>query len=92
MSLHLHTFASNSIIFMLTVPMDDLGDTAQMDYDEELRCPVCFLLLVDPTTLNCGHTMCKLCLARWYNVSKKKECTVCRQQWEGQPKVNTTIR
>lgn len=77
---------------MLTVPMDDLGDTAQMDYDEELRCPVCFLLLVDPTTLNCGHTMCKLCLARWYNVSKKKECTVCRQQWEGQPKVNTTIR
>uniref|UniRef100_A0A8C5W7P0 LON peptidase N-terminal domain and ring finger 2 n=1 Tax=Leptobrachium leishanense TaxID=445787 RepID=A0A8C5W7P0_9ANUR len=40
-------------------------------------CPKCKLLLLDPVTLNCGHTFCKNCLCG----SDSVECTLCRSRY-----------
>ncbi|CAL1527053.1 unnamed protein product [Lymnaea stagnalis] len=62
------------------------------DLEEEFACSVCLRLAVQPTTLTCGHTSCRICLAKWYFNSKKKECPMCRQTYMGHPKVNFQLR
>ncbi|CAG5135813.1 unnamed protein product [Candidula unifasciata] len=62
------------------------------DVAEEFTCSVCFLLLVQPTTLTCGHTLCRDCLARWYFTSLRKTCPLCNQSFQGHPLINTSIR
>ena len=49
------------------------------DIEEEFICGVCHELLVLPTTLNCGHSFCRHCLALWFDSSKKAECPSCRK-------------
>ncbi|KAH9504075.1 hypothetical protein Btru_067679 [Bulinus truncatus] len=68
------------------------ANAVSSDLEAEFSCSVCFQLAVQPTTLTCGHTSCRICLAKWYFNSKKKECPLCRQVYEGHPKVNTQIR
>lgn len=48
--------------------------------------------MVLPTTLNCGHTTCRHCLANWVTASKKTICPLCRQPFVGIPRTNVTIR
>ena len=59
---------------------------------EELECGCCYDLLLDPTTLTCGHSFCRYCLAKWFKTSKKTECPECRQMWTGFPSVNVRLR
>ncbi|KAI0224035.1 Bifunctional apoptosis regulator [Lamellibrachia satsuma] len=47
--------------------------------------------MVEPTTLMCGHSFCRPCLAQWYLKSGKRECPNCRQVDESVPKVNTVL-
>lgn len=35
------------------------------DVDEDDLCPICQLLLHDPVTTTCRHTMCNFCMATW---------------------------
>lgn len=58
----------------------------------EFLCHCCYDILVNPTTLNCGHSFCRHCLALWCVSSKKNECPECREKWEGFPKVNILLR
>lgn len=58
----------------------------------EFSCHCCYDTLVNPTTLNCGHSFCRHCLALWWMSSKKTECPECREKWEGFPKVNILLR
>ena len=60
---------------------------------DELTCSCCADLLVEPTTLECGHTVCRLCLAHWY-MNGRRECPECRQKWHTDlvGKVNYTLR
>lgn len=54
--------------------------TAQLEeLEEEFQCGVCFNLIVLPTTLSCGHSFCRHCLAQWFDFGKKMECPSCRQ-------------
>ncbi|XP_041362401.1 bifunctional apoptosis regulator-like [Gigantopelta aegis] len=62
------------------------------DSENDFLCSCCYGLLIQPTTLVCGHNFCRLCLAQWFLTSKKKECPTCRQQWQGHPQVNITLR
>ncbi|KFQ18142.1 PREDICTED: bifunctional apoptosis regulator [Merops nubicus] len=55
-------------------------------------CHCCYDILVNPTTLNCGHSFCRHCLALWWVTSKTNECPECREKWEGFPKVNILLR
>ncbi|XP_030635783.1 bifunctional apoptosis regulator [Chanos chanos] len=58
----------------------------------EFACHCCYDVLVNPTTLNCGHSFCRHCLALWWESSGKNECPECRERWEGFPKVNILLR
>lgn len=59
---------------------------------EDFLCSCCYDLMVQPTTLTCGHSFCRLCIAQWYMSSKKSECPQCRSTWTGNPQVNITLR
>ncbi|XP_006637034.3 bifunctional apoptosis regulator [Lepisosteus oculatus] len=60
--------------------------------ETEFSCHCCYDILVNPTTLNCGHSFCRHCLALWWESSRKHECPECREKWEGFPKVNIVLR
>lgn len=60
--------------------------------EHEFLCHCCYEILVSPTTLNCGHSFCRHCLALWWESSRKNECPECREKWEGFPKVNILLR
>ncbi|XP_019853147.1 PREDICTED: bifunctional apoptosis regulator-like [Amphimedon queenslandica] len=63
-----------------------------------MSCGVCFQLLLDPVTLNCGHSFCLVCLAQLWNVSRNSSllCPMCRQPWAEPggrlPSVNVMLR
>ncbi|XP_045213224.2 bifunctional apoptosis regulator-like [Mercenaria mercenaria] len=59
---------------------------------DDFLCGCCFDLMVQPTTLTCGHSFCRLCVANWYFSSKKMECPQCRSAWTGNPQINITLR
>ncbi|XP_028977946.2 bifunctional apoptosis regulator [Esox lucius] len=60
--------------------------------EDQFACHCCYDILVNPTTLNCGHSFCRHCLALWWESSRKTECPECREKWEGFPKVNILLR
>jgi len=43
----------------------------------ELDCHICFGLVLDPVTTNCGHTFCRKCVHRVLDHSKR--CPICRR-------------
>jgi len=47
---------------------------------ECLRCPLCFETFHEPTTLPCGHVLCRPCLARTldHSFTKAPSCPMCR--------------
>ncbi|KAL0153975.1 hypothetical protein M9458_050732, partial [Cirrhinus mrigala] len=51
----------------------------------EFTCHCCYEVLVDPTTLNCGHSFCRHCLAQWLHSSQRNE-------WQGFPRINILLR
>ncbi|XP_059753075.1 bifunctional apoptosis regulator isoform X2 [Balaenoptera ricei] len=71
---------------------DPLQSTSPRISVREFSCHCCYDILVNPTTLNCGHSFCRHCLALWWASSKKTECPECREKWEGFPKVNILLR
>uniref|UniRef100_A0A8C8YXM6 Bifunctional apoptosis regulator n=1 Tax=Prolemur simus TaxID=1328070 RepID=A0A8C8YXM6_PROSS len=71
---------------------DPLQSTGPQISVSEFSCHCCYDILVNPTTLNCGHSFCRHCLALWWVSSKKTECPECREKWEGFPKVNILLR
>lgn len=60
--------------------------------DGTFTCGCCYELMVEPTTLNCGHSFCRICLAKWWKSSGKTTCPGCRQPWKGFPRVNIILR
>ena len=63
-------------------------------------CPICFDALMDPCSLNCGHTFCELCLAKvwkteagnWSDIPRSILCPTCRNPTESFPQVNFAMR
>lgn len=77
----------------MTLEKDDpLESTSPQISVSEFSCHCCYDILINPTTLNCGHSFCRHCLALWWTSSKKTECPECREKWEGFPKVNILLR
>jgi len=59
----------------------------------EFNCSCCFELMVEPTTIQCGHSFCRVCLANWYfGSNSKRTCPQCRQSWNGNPQTNVILR
>lgn len=43
---------------------------------EELKCNICFDLVVSPVTLPCGHSYCKHHIQTW--LLENDSCPICR--------------
>ena len=72
--------------------MTTSAETQDDGADEDFTCSCCYEILLDPTTLACGHTFCRYCLANWWNTSRKAECLQCRRPFHEFPNVNFTLR
>ncbi|XP_060755333.1 bifunctional apoptosis regulator-like isoform X2 [Neoarius graeffei] len=68
----------------------DSGVSSASDF--VFSCHCCYDVLVNPTTLTCGHSFCRHCLAQWWESSRRTECPECREPWHGFPKVNILLR
>lgn len=53
--------------------LNHLKDATRNEFD----CQVCYALLLDPLTTNCGHTFCRKCVARMLDHSIL--CPICRR-------------
>ena len=58
----------------------------------EYDCSICFELMLEPTTLHCGHTYCRGCVAKYYKKQGKTECPICRTHWSVVPEVNVALK
>lgn len=45
---------------------------------EDNTCAICMEIYVDPITLECGHSFCKLCLYKIIHLSVINKCSICR--------------
>ncbi|KAJ8377814.1 hypothetical protein AAFF_G00251330 [Aldrovandia affinis] len=48
--------------------------------EEELSCPVCTEIFMDPVVLKCSHSFCKACLQKCWEQKGSRECPNCRRK------------
>ena len=46
--------------------------------ESQLQCSVCSEVILEATTINCGHTFCEYCLDKWQE--NKSNCPLCRTE------------
>ncbi|SDA01603.1 BZ3500_MvSof-1268-A1-R1_Chr10-2g02833 [Microbotryum saponariae] len=85
-----------AIVARIELDLEQASPTFLADVLSELECQICFQLLHDPITSQCGHTFCQKCLVRSYDHSDK--CPLCRHdfpssvRFRSQPINSTTQR
>ncbi|XP_030639472.1 E3 ubiquitin-protein ligase TRIM39-like [Chanos chanos] len=47
---------------------------------EDLICPVCRDVFRDPVLLSCSHSLCDVCLKRFWEIKGFQDCPVCRRR------------
>ncbi|KAI7806278.1 putative zinc-binding protein A33-like [Triplophysa rosa] len=64
--------------------------------EEDLSCPVCCDIFVEPVVLSCSHSMCKTCLLNFWTTRTDDEfweCPVCRRKSsKSQPPCNLALK
>ncbi|KAM0699744.1 hypothetical protein Q7P36_000747 [Cladosporium allicinum] len=55
------------------------------DIDEDDLCPICQLLLHEPVTTTCKHTLCNFCMATWASTSLAAPMTIVDVDEEPRP-------
>ncbi|XP_062391291.1 zinc-binding protein A33-like [Sardina pilchardus] len=48
--------------------------------EEDFTCPVCCDIFKDPVLLLCSHSICKVCLQKFWETKGSRECPVCRRK------------
>ena len=58
---------------------EKLGNLTQFisDCKEDVKCPVCLNIIIDPVITECEHQFCDFCIEKWLNFNKKA-CPTCR--------------
>ena len=57
--------------------MNETINTACVQMEKSLECPLCLSLICEPLSTACGHSFCRVCLVKSLRRSKKK-CPQCR--------------
>ncbi|XP_061657355.1 E3 ubiquitin-protein ligase TRIM39-like [Syngnathoides biaculeatus] len=51
---------------------------------EELTCPICLQLYLDPVVLPCGHNYCQVCILQtMHRTDQVLQCPECRKEFQG---------
>ena len=64
--------------------------------DDILDCPLCYMKLSDPVSLDCGHTFCKDCILDLQATAKKFKhkhfnCTICMRKYKFRTSENWSV-
>ncbi|XP_049636576.1 tripartite motif-containing protein 5-like [Suncus etruscus] len=52
---------------------------------DEVTCPICLELLLEPLSMDCGHSFCQTCItanSQHFSQAEKSRCPVCRTTYE----------
>uniref|UniRef100_A0A6T1BC94 RING-type domain-containing protein n=1 Tax=Alexandrium monilatum TaxID=311494 RepID=A0A6T1BC94_9DINO len=60
------------------------------DVPPEFECTICMKLMLDPVTVSCGHTFCRVCLEQ--SLGYRGLCAVCRSPVAAGQGVNILVR
>ncbi|MBN3298456.1 TRI35 protein, partial [Amia calva] len=61
--------------------------------EDELCCPVCCDVFMDPVVLRCSHSFCKACLDQCWSQNISQQCPLCRRRSStDKPPPNLTLR
>ncbi|XP_041931719.1 nuclear pore complex protein Nup153-like isoform X2 [Alosa sapidissima] len=61
--------------------------------EEDLSCPVCCEVFKDPVLLLCSHSICKMCLKKFWETRGSRECPICRKESSQEsPPLNLLLR
>ncbi len=60
--------------------------------EEDLICPVCRDVFIDPVLLSCTHSICRYCLQRFWEKQGYKACPLCRRRASKEPPLNMNLR
>ncbi|XP_062391178.1 E3 ubiquitin-protein ligase TRIM35-like [Sardina pilchardus] len=59
----------------------------------DFSCPVCCDVFKDPVIMTCSHSVCKVCLQKFWEAKGSRECPICRKRFtETQPPPNLALR
>lgn len=88
-ALHFHkTSLSNQSISSRQEDSDQ-----ESSYRKDLECIICLELLHEPTTLICGHSFCRNCLANlWASQKSRFNCPSCRRPIGTVPAINIALQ
>ncbi|XP_072255003.1 E3 ubiquitin-protein ligase TRIM11-like [Pyxicephalus adspersus] len=59
---------------------------------QELKCCICLNIYTEPTTLPCGHTFCKQCIQKTFQMSIHPSCPECRQRFPSGMELNINMK
>ncbi|XP_058257701.1 zinc-binding protein A33-like [Hemibagrus wyckioides] len=60
--------------------------------EEDFSCPVCCEIFKDPVLLHCSHSVCKVCLQKFWEAKGSRECPVCRRKSWDNPPMNLALK
>ncbi|XP_062391340.1 zinc-binding protein A33-like [Sardina pilchardus] len=61
--------------------------------EEDLSCPVCHDVFKDPVIMTCSHSVCKVCLEKFWETKGHEECPICRKRFtKSNPQLNLALK
>ncbi|KAI4891821.1 hypothetical protein NFI96_022464, partial [Prochilodus magdalenae] len=60
--------------------------------EEDFTCPVCCDIFKEPVLLSCGHSVCRVCVRRYWRTKGSQECPLCRKRSFRTPPLNLALR
>ncbi|XP_076119161.1 zinc-binding protein A33-like [Alosa pseudoharengus] len=61
--------------------------------EEDFSCPVCCDIFKDPVMMTCSHSVCKVCLQKFWEAKGSRECPICRKIFtQTQPPPNLALK
>ena len=89
----INSLSSASSLTNSTNKSRDEDSDQESNYRKDLECTICLDLLHEPTTLSCGHTYCRNCLADlWESQKDRFQCPSCRKSIQSVPETNISLQ